>query len=571
MKNLKTKTLVTTALLCLFFGSLSFAQMQELNSNIKAKYTKALSFSDGFAIDSIIFEKTYNISEDDIPSDIIQTKDGSFILVGYSGTWRNRANMRFDLTIIKLDKNGNLLWKKVFGINEIGSCKLLKLIETDKGELLLVGTKYLNPGRKQIALIIKLDSSGNILWNKTYEGESFSNLVSIIPISSNKYLAFGMNPGKLQLGLWLLLIDENGNNLADSQLPFIGKSEPKQLLRVSDGGFLITGNYLTSDYKCLVDVKRYNTKFEREWVKEFNFDYEAYAVENADGFIIAANNMKTKRLNLTRLNKSGEVTWEKKFTAKFTSITPANNNEFYILSSKKHNDDFSPILWLFKMNKDGKIVWETTIKDNPNNTAKKIITTHDGGIVIFGKNKTSNYDFWIVKLKDNSGNNDKSITKYLEDKKILFNDKLLTREELRKEKFYKSFDEALEEPEKVYKLSIIYSKNNEKLIEVLNKCKNLQIINLLNCNITEIPNELFEIKNLQYLFLDHNNISEIPKDISKLKNLKLFSIKHNKLTKLPKCLSKLKKLELFFLHDNNISETDIEKLKKSLPDCKISY
>ncbi|MCD4744869.1 MAG: hypothetical protein K8R58_01055 [Bacteroidales bacterium] len=154
---------------------------------------------------------------------------------------------------------------------------------------------------------------------------------------------------------------------------------------------------------------------------------------------------------------------------------------------------------------------------------------------------------------------------------VFSQEKLPAKEESQKEKFYTSFDEALIKPEKVYKLSIMYSKDNEKLIQVLSKCKNLQSIDLLDCNITEIPKEIFELKNLQNLFLEFNEISEIPEDIRKLKNLKIFSIKYNKLTNIPESLSELKNLELINLKGNNISETDIEKLEKLLPDCEISY
>lgn len=150
-------------------------------------------------------------------------------------------------------------------------------------------------------------------------------------------------------------------------------------------------------------------------------------------------------------------------------------------------------------------------------------------------------------------------------------EKPLTSEELQQEKFYKSYYKALEEPEKVYKISIVASRDNEKLNEVLNKCKNLQNIDLLDCQLTAIPNEIFELKYLQYLFLNHNKISEIPEEIKNLNYLKILSIKFNNLKEIPEYLSELKNLELLMLRGNNIPEADIENLKLLLPDCKVLF
>ena len=50
----------------------------------------------------------------------------------------------------------------------------------------------------------------------------------------------------------------------------------------------------------------------------------------------------------------------------------------------------------------------------------------------------------------------------------------------------------------------------------------LEILDLPNNNITEIPKELSELSNLKRLYLYRNNITEIPKELSKLTNLQIL-------------------------------------------------
>lgn len=82
--------------------------------------------------------------------------------------------------------------------------------------------------------------------------------------------------------------------------------------------------------------------------------------------------------------------------------------------------------------------------------------------------------------------------------------------------------------------------------------KNISKLNLSNCNLTEIPAEVFELKNLKKLNLSGNKIEKIPKDIEKLNRLETLDLSNNKIKIFYSKLCNLSKLKVLNLNNNGI-------------------
>lgn len=122
------------------------------------------------------------------------------------------------------------------------------------------------------------------------------------------------------------------------------------------------------------------------------------------------------------------------------------------------------------------------------------------------------------------------------------------------------------------------------------KNNDIKHINLDSCNLTEIPEPIFELVNLktlslernhltkipdlignlgslEELYLDWNQIKIIPNSIGGLNSLKILSLNHNEIARIPKILKEIILLEYLYLKDNNISQfPDILKELTSLKD-----
>ena len=97
--------------------------------------------------------------------------------------------------------------------------------------------------------------------------------------------------------------------------------------------------------------------------------------------------------------------------------------------------------------------------------------------------------------------------------------------------------------------------------------KQVKKLNLSNCNLSEIPENVFEYTNLTKLVLSNNRISVVPKDILKLKKLKVLDLANNEISVLQSSVFKLPNLRTLNVYGNKIKkfpkqviESGIEKL-----------
>jgi len=174
-----------------------------------------------------IFSKTYGGSKFDRAYIIKQTKDGGLITAGYSSSTDfdfmgiNSSAQNF---LMKLDNDGNVIWKKKYGKSSVGG--FVDIQETDDSGFILVGdTAFVHPcadkesnGIQKI-WILKIDETGNYVWSKTYGGNMTDLAYSIKRTKDNGYIVSGstdsncgdITENKGGQDAWLLKLDENGD------------------------------------------------------------------------------------------------------------------------------------------------------------------------------------------------------------------------------------------------------------------------------------------------------------------------------------------------------------------------
>ncbi|MCB9234027.1 MAG: leucine-rich repeat domain-containing protein [Bacteroidia bacterium] len=147
--------------------------------------------------------------------------------------------------------------------------------------------------------------------------------------------------------------------------------------------------------------------------------------------------------------------------------------------------------------------------------------------------------------------------------------KLLAPKELEKEKWYYSMEEALSEPDKVYKLSL----NGQKLKKLppeIAQLKNLQLLNLGENKFKTLPPEIGQLKNLQFLSLYHNKLKFVPAELKNLGNLEVLFLARNKISILPVWVGGLGHLHRLDVTYNRITPKELSILKLKMPKCTIT-
>lgn len=147
---------------------------------------------------NILWTGIYGGSKVDLCYSQLQTKDGGFVLGGGSYSFNGDVSTNHgdqDFWIIKTDSIGNLLWQKSSGGSGIDVC--YSLAKDDSGNIFACGTTNSSDG--DIALshgnydlwVIKYDATGNILWNKTFGGTNYETAQTIFIGNKNQILIGG--------------------------------------------------------------------------------------------------------------------------------------------------------------------------------------------------------------------------------------------------------------------------------------------------------------------------------------------------------------------------------------------
>jgi len=153
----------------------------------------------------ILWQKTYGTYDDNAIANVLPLEDGGFLVGGWSYLGSGRAH---DALIFKTDADGNLLWQKHYGTKNYEVVK--DLIEANDGNYILLGVLYSDETQFDI-WVVKLDPNGEIIWQKSFGGNGNENPVKIIN-SDGSYLIFGTSDSFSTDGkdIFILSINENG-------------------------------------------------------------------------------------------------------------------------------------------------------------------------------------------------------------------------------------------------------------------------------------------------------------------------------------------------------------------------
>lgn len=197
--------------------------------------------------------------------------DGSFFVT----TWTNSASDFYnvpgenflDAGVIKLDANGNVLWKNSVG--GTGSDEFKDIIATPDGGCLAVGRSESHDGdfpykplKAGYGIVVKYDSSGSIEWKKAYDNYEFNS----IQITDSGYILAGVTDNENQdaqksYGLrdvWLVQLDKAGNLIKERTLGGSSQEIFPNIHLNSDGSVVLIAHSGSNDF----DVQGNNGNFD---------------------------------------------------------------------------------------------------------------------------------------------------------------------------------------------------------------------------------------------------------------------------------------------------------------------
>jgi len=259
-----------------------------------------------------------NSSQEDETTKIRQLSDQSYII---SGTAHTSGISNNDAMLVKLSSTGSILWSKLWGSStnsDFGS----DVIATTDGGFLLAGTTWSYGSGGSDAFIAKFDSSGNLSWSKTWGGSSNDTGESVTQVNDGGFVLGGKygttgNP-------FIAKFDSSGNITWSKSWP-VGFGNYSSLLSLSSdnaGGVVVTS--LTSTYGSGGNdayIAKFDSSGGLSWIKTWggSGDEIGYSViQTSDlGYVITGSTSSYGNGGvdafLAKFDSSGNLSWSKTF------------------------------------------------------------------------------------------------------------------------------------------------------------------------------------------------------------------------------------------------------------------
>ena len=193
---------------------------------------------------NMLWEKTFGGTQLDYFNGLQAVPGGGFVMCGL--TESKGAGGR-DAYLVKTDGNGNLLWEKTYGGSFLD--EVIKVRVTQNGDFIMAGGTYSfssNPGITDDLYLIRTDPQGNQRWHQTYGTANIDWANDLVETPSGEILITGLkNNTNLALTsgqTYLIKTDSAGNLIWDKSFtlnPF--RNEGQAIITTPDGGILVSG------------------------------------------------------------------------------------------------------------------------------------------------------------------------------------------------------------------------------------------------------------------------------------------------------------------------------------------
>jgi uncharacterized delta-60 repeat protein len=355
--------------------------------------------------------KSYGGKDWEWPHAIQQTLDGGYVLAGH--TYSFGAGDR-DFWVLKADRDGNVQWQKTYGGPDWDVAHSIQ--QTNDGGYVVAGSTESSGAGDRDCWLLRLDTGGEILWQKAYGGPGWDEALSVGQTSEGEYLVAGRTDsfGAGQCDFWVLRLA--GDGTVKWQKTFGGNDwdEARSIDQTSDGGYVVAG-WTDSFGAGERDfwVIKLDSDGDAQWQKTYggtDLDW-ARAVQQTsdDGFVVAGYTYSfgagENDFWVLKLDGTGSIEWQKCFGGTLwdgaRSIQQASDLGYVVAGYTYSFGAGENDSWVVKLDQAGDIQWQKTYGGAGLDWGRSIQPTADGGYVAAGRTESfgaGRADFWVLKL-----------------------------------------------------------------------------------------------------------------------------------------------------------------------------
>ena len=364
------------------------------------------------------WNKTYGGIDRDSAEDVKQGTDGGYIFIGRTSSYGAAASVQSiyengdsdNVWLVKTDSEGNELWNRTFGGSDLDSGSSVQ--QSKDGGYILLGVTYSYGAGNLDAWLIKTDFNGTELWNRTFGGPGYDWGNSLLITKDDGYIIGGvLDSRNSDYDVWLIKTDSKGTELWNRTFGGPQSDWGASVQQTNDDGYVIIGDtesFGTTDGIHNIWLIRTDSMGVELWNKTIpvckitlpnipmSFEGGAGVVQQTtDGgyIILGTNNPCRMPIYSDLLNRTG-----------------SNVTGMRMIRLLRFRD-----AWLIKTDSNGNKLWDKTMGGSGNDYGTSIYQAGDGTYVIAGSTNGSynltTYDIssfsfhpegdkvWLVKLK----------------------------------------------------------------------------------------------------------------------------------------------------------------------------
>jgi hypothetical protein len=316
---------------------------------------------------------------------LIETDD-HYICYGSKGDFGQQDTMRPMFLVV--NKQGDLINNQNFD-NNVCNFIIHNYTQNNLTEFIGIGGTFSTgdtcgfsvngyPTRNRLYLH-KLDKKGNLIWKKNYGDTIYDNnylaAFDIAKTNDNNYFIYGEHNFKT----FILKINEQGDTLWSKTFNDYAFVSREHIKKINDGYLCFIGT----------EVLKINEQADSVWRKSLGLKIEDIKRTIDNNFIISASSYSypIHTTVLTKINPDANILWTKNYHD--STYQGFNTNNFRAGKCVTETTDGNFVTAyndVIKVNKNGDVIWKHRyIKDNIYFYYSDVIETKDGGFLLTGR------------------------------------------------------------------------------------------------------------------------------------------------------------------------------------------
>ncbi len=353
------------------------------------------------------FCATFGGSGVDNGYDILATGDGGFIVAGSTTSYGEGGS---DIYVVKFDMFGNGQWTRVVG--GIGNEIAYGIDVASNGDYVICGETN-SVGANGEAYVVRLDASGNLLWNRAIGGFGTEIAREISATSDNGCVIIGGTDTYGQGGgdMYTVKLNSAGTVQWSSPIGTINPESGYGILAASDGSIVVVGRCFPLGFGGAQPfVIKYDSNGNVIWNKYFtshddsDFFVPSDMVEANGGYVISGytdtSNGSNKGSFLTKISTSGNHQWTRIIG------TPGNDNGYSMEKTSDGGFIISGIYFgstaaafITKTDSSGVPVWYSRSTTPGNSYSYGVIQLNNGTYISAGNtDAVDGTDIFLIQL-----------------------------------------------------------------------------------------------------------------------------------------------------------------------------